>query len=756
MALFGAGLKRGGILLLAMLACGPARAVAAGETAEAEQTAPQPQAPGLADAGKKRPRVAIVLSGGGARGLAHVGVFKGLEKLRIPYDCIVGASMGAIAGGTFANGLPVSEAERKVVNADWDAVFADMPRRSDIPYFRKAEDYRPYFDFAVTLKDFKPLTPRNFVGVQHIGLFFRELTGARSADDFDELPIPFRAIGTDIISGEAVVLDSGTVAEAMRASMTVPGLFPPIEYKGHLLVDGGLARNIPVSTAQELCGDVVIVVNTVSPNLKAEQLDSFLSIAEQVINISMMANMNEELARIRPQDVLLVPELEGFGSTEFEKVRDIIARGEQVVEQNAERLQSLQVSEAEYAAWRQRVEARKPPLPVIEKVSMAETRWVNPEVLSDLLRLEPGELFDIKALHRNIGRVYARGDFSHISYDLIDTAPGKAELRIHPEEKPGRDYLRFGLGLYTDFQGDARFNALVSLRRAWLNRLDGQWRADLQIGRDFSLHSEWYQPASLGSEFFIAPQISYSDQHRDLRFSSETRFEYTYRRTGAALEIGSVFGRFGEVRAGITHAFAEVLSRSGPIIPEDSYHQGGYTLRSVYDQLDNSHFPHDGTAARVNFFKSSDELGADDSYSRLEMQVTRAFSWGRNIALVNVRGGSSLDTTLPFYDAFGLGGLFNLSAYPPDYYLGEEMLVGGLVLYRQVSELPAFGKGIYGGIALESGRIARVLPGYNAADQAFSGAAFLAADTVLGPFYLLGAVGDQHQRALYLALGVSF
>jgi len=136
-----------------------------------------------------RPRVALVLSGGGARGLAHVGVFKALEKMRVPYDCIVGTSMGAITGGSFATGISVAEAESKVVNADWTSIFTDRPRRSDIPYFRKSEDYQPYFNFTLTLKDFKLLTPRNFVGVQNIGLFFRELTGARSVASFDQLPV---------------------------------------------------------------------------------------------------------------------------------------------------------------------------------------------------------------------------------------------------------------------------------------------------------------------------------------------------------------------------------------------------------------------------------------------------------------------------------------------------------------------------------------------------------------------------------------
>jgi NTE family protein len=746
-------------LLLCLLA--PAAAMAEAPAGAGAETAPSAASGAVAAApiapGHDRPRVAIVLSGGGARGLAHVGVFKALQKLRIPYDCIVGTSMGAIAGGTFATGQPVADVEHKVVTADWDAVFADRARRSDVPYFRKAEDYRPYVDFTVTFASWRPLAPRNFVGVQHIGLFFRELTGAQSAADFDDLPVPFRAVGTDIVSGKAVILDQGTVAEAMRASMTVPGLFPPIPYKGHLLVDGGLANNIPVSIGQELCGDVVIAVNAASPNLRADQLDSLFSIGEQVINISMMANMDAEIAKLRPQDVLLVPDLHGFAGGDFEKVEAIIRRGELAVEEQAERLRPLQLDEAGYAAWRRRIEARKAPPPLIDRVVMADMRWVNPDVMSDLLRLRPGQPFDLEALHRNIGRVYARGDFSQISYDLLATEPGKAELHITPEEKPGRDFLRFGLGLYTDFSGDARFNAMASLRRAWLNRLDGQWRTDLRVGRDLELFSEWYQPMSLGSELFVAPQVFYSDQFRDLRFSSPTRFEYEYARTGAALEIGSVFGRWGEVRAGVVHAYASAELSAGPLLPEQSWHQGGYTLRSVYDQLDSTWFPHRGGSARISYFRSSDDMGADLDYERLEVRALRAFGWRDNTLLLSLRGGSSLESTLPFYDAFGLGGIFNLSAYPNDYYLGGEMALGGLQWYRRIGQMPSgFGRGVYAGVGLEAAHMTDIQPGYAAPEGAVSGNVFLAADTVLGPFYLLAAAGDRKQRALYMALGISF
>lgn len=711
-------------------------------------------------AAKPRPKTALVLSGGGARGLAHVGVFKALEKMHIPYDCIAGTSMGAIAGGSFATGISTEEAERRVVDADWRAVFSDRPKRSDIPYFRKYEDYKPYFDFTLTMDNFKLKTPRNFVGVQNIGLFFRELTGARTAANFDDLPIPYRAVGTDIIDGQAVVLHDGTVAEAMRASMTVPGVFPPISYEGHLLVDGGLSKNLPVSVGRELCGpgSRVIAVNVSTPSLKQDDLTSFLSIGEQTINISMQRNMNEELALMQPGDVLMVPRLDGYTSADFEKVKELIKVGEDSVNEHADELKSFQVSEAEYAAWQAKKEKRKPATPVINKVEIADTRWVNPAVMADLLKIKAGEPFDMDTLHKNIDKVYARGDFSSINYSLVDTAPGQADIIVHPHERDGRDFVRFGLGLYSDFQGDASFSGLVSLRRAWLNKLDAEWRTDVQLGRNNGLYSEWYQPASLGSEFFVAPYVLYVDQFRDIYLQDVAKLKYQFTSAGGGLELGSVFGRWGEVRIGVNRAYVRVQSESVFVIPDETFQQGGYTLRTIYDQLDNTHFPHQGGSAKLTYFKSSSDLGADLNYDRLEFRGVKALTWNRNTLLVSTRLAGDMNTTIPYYDSFVLGGLFNLSAYPNSYAVGGRLAYGNVVAYRRVSDLPPIiGKGIYGGVALEGAILGHPVDGYpDLSGPATSISAYLAADTALGPFYLLGALGNNQQSAIYMALGISF
>lgn len=715
------------------------------------------------DAGaKQRVKTALVLSGGGARGLAHVGVVNALDRLRIPYDCIAGTSMGAIAGGTYAAGTSLAEAERLVVEADWRAVFADKPRRRDIPYFRKYEDYKPYFDFTLILDGLQLKAPRNFVGVQHIGLFFSELAGANVEKSFDELPIPFRAVATDIENGDAVVIDDGSLTLAMRASMSIPGVFPPIHYKDHLLVDGGLAMNLPVSVGRELCGEEarVIAVNVSTPAYRKDELNSFLSISEQAASIGMKRNFEEQRALLTADDILIEPVLDGLSSMEFERVREFVAAGEKSVNDRAADLSAFQVSEEEYEAWKENIAARKRPLPVIDHVKVGETRWVNAAVMKDFLDVPVGKEFSMTDLHKNISRVYARGDFSRIHYDLTETVPGHADITINPEEKQGRDFVRFGISLYSNFEGDANFSAIASLRRAWLNRLDAEWRTDILLGRDKSITSEWYQPTSLGSEFFIAPRIYFEDRYQDAFSAASIKNEIRHKKTGVDLEIGSVFGRWGEVRLGLARAVSDLNATTLPFLLAGSteIQEGGYTLRTVYDQLDSTRFPHKGSSAYLTYYRSQPNLGAEQRYESVDFRAFRAKTKGQNTLLMTLHVADSLGTTLPFHKGIQVGGMFNLSAFPAGYYSGDQLLYGSLIAYRRISELPSMiGRGIYAGMMLESARLDGNIAGLKPLnDIAYSGGAYLAADTIVGPFYLMASIGSEHQASLYMALGIRF
>src|SRR5678815_4756903 len=278
---------------------------------------------------KATPRIGLVLSGGGARGLAHVGVLKVLEELRVPVHCVTGTSMGAIVGGAYAAGATASELEQFVRKADWDDVFRDSPPRTEISTRRKIDDYKTLFapEYGVTPSSL--FLPKGLIAGVSIEGFFRQLTQqVVEVGDFDRLPIPFRAVAADIETGEAVVLSRGSLSRAMRASMSVPGAIAPVEIDGRLLVDGGIANNLPIDEARKLCGDVIIAVNISTPALKRDEISSALTVGTQLINFLGKANVERQLASLGQRDVLIAPELGDISAGSFERAADAIRIGE--------------------------------------------------------------------------------------------------------------------------------------------------------------------------------------------------------------------------------------------------------------------------------------------------------------------------------------------------------------------------------------------------------------------------------------------
>jgi predicted acylesterase/phospholipase RssA len=269
-----------------------------------------------------RPRIGLALSGGGARGVAHVGVLKVLEEMRIPISCVTGTSMGSIVGGTYAVGTPPKRLEELVLAADWAEIFRDNPPRQDMAIRRKRDDFKILFAPEFGLKDGNLALPKGVIAGVSIEAFFRVLAQpAMGISDFSKLPIPFEAMATDIENGDSVVLNHGSVAQAMRASMSVPGGLAPVEIDGRLLVDGGIADNLPIDQARKLCGDVVIAVNISTPPLKRSELDSALAVSLQLVNFLGKQTVDQQIKSMGAGDVLIEPDLGDISAASFDRSR---------------------------------------------------------------------------------------------------------------------------------------------------------------------------------------------------------------------------------------------------------------------------------------------------------------------------------------------------------------------------------------------------------------------------------------------------
>src|SRR5215831_4793442 len=277
-----------------------------------------------------RPRIGLALSGGGARGIAHVGVLKVLDEMRIPISCVTGTSMGAVVGATFAAGRTPEEMQRFVLDVDWDEIFRDKPPRDEIAVRRKTDDYKTLFAPEFGVKEGGLALPKGVLSGVAIESFFRTLsTPASGITDFRKLPIPFRAIATDIETGQEVVLDHGSLAEAMRASMSVPGAMAPVEISGRLLVDGGIANNLPIDQARQLCADVIIAVNISTPPLKRSEITSALSVVGQLINFLGKQTVEQQIKSLSDKDVFIEPDLGDISAGTFDRSADAIRIGEQ-------------------------------------------------------------------------------------------------------------------------------------------------------------------------------------------------------------------------------------------------------------------------------------------------------------------------------------------------------------------------------------------------------------------------------------------
>ncbi len=701
--------------------------------------------------------ICLVLSGGGARGAAHIGVLKVLEELRVPVDCITGTSMGSLVGGAYASGMSVPEMEKLIEAIRTDVLFKDKPPRQEETVRRKEDDRSILFGLELGVRDREILLQKGVVSGIQLEAVLRSLSKVHETVRFDDLPIPFRAVATDLVTGKPVVFDRGDLPRVMRASMSVPGVIAPAEIDDMLLVDGGLTNNLPVDVARAMGADIVIAVNLGTPLMTRDQLGSVLGVTGQMINILTEQNVRASLASLKPTDILIEPALGRFSAGDFDNLPKTVPIGEAAARLAAPRLAALALPAPAYAELRahQAAPPEKPP-EVVADIRFPGLDRVNPDALLDFLDTKPGDVLDSGRLDRDLKRLYGSGDFEHVDYQLIQDA-GKQIVSIHAIEKSwGPNYLRFGLGLQSDFKGDNNFNLAVSYRKTWINPLGAEWRTDLQMGQVSFLSTEFYQPLGTRNGLFVAPRATILRRALDLFEGDHRIARYNLRSMFAAVDVGAAFTRYGEVRLGIGAGRTSATLDTGA--PEyepnpSSVARGGYEFRAIVDQLDSAQFPREGFAATVAMFASSRSIGARDNYTKLDATGVAAASWGRHTLIPTLRySGSVGGNDLPVYDLAQWGGFLQQSGLPAGALLGQQLEFGRLIYLYKMAELKLV-PGLYFGASAEVGRMNQpIVPG-NLTGTLVSGAVFFGADTPVGPLFLGYGVMDGGYRSAYLFLG---
>jgi NTE family protein len=719
----------------------------------------------LGEEAPERPRIGLCLAGGGARGGAHIGVLQVLEELRIPVDYVVGTSIGSIIGGLYASGMSPSEMDSTMLGIDWLFLLDDSPLRQFESFRRKQEDIVPYFGLEVGVGADGLKLPAGLIAGQKLMFLLRSLTlETIGIDDFDDLPIPYRAVASSLDDGSMVVLDHGTLADAMRASMAIPGAFTPYVIDGQTLVDGGILRNLPYDVIKSMGADIVIVVDVGEPLSDLAADPSLMGVLAQTVGVAIVANTNESLAQLTDEDVLLVPDLSEIGVGDFKEMAAASARGVEVARDLADQLSLLSVSKVEYEAWREGVEARKRTADIlINAIRVESPSRVDPRRVHMSIDSEPSTLLDMDILAEDISRIYRTGEFEEVDFSLdpSDASPAR-DLVIRTRDKRwGPNYVRMGMAASGHVNGQAEYGLFLYHRMAEINRVGAEWRNQAVIGDRLGLLSDFYQPLSMSGRYFIVPRVfGLVDKRQQWLNFDQTDLVKSQQYQGA-LDIGRNLSHVGAVRLGVyyghydarTYAYADNVDQE--LVLNET--MGGLNGTFVIDQLDNLNFPRYGWALNLDGRLSRAGLGATTAYDRLTASLRGATTNGRTTLSGRLEFGTSFESVLPYYDRFELGGFSRLSGLERGRISGDEMALLTMGVMVKIGELnPLLGRNIYLGLFGEAGQAWSREETPEFSDLVVGATTYLGVETAIGPIYIGYGMVEQGHDSFYLMLGRIF
>lgn len=732
-----------------------------------------------ATAAPHRPRICLALSGGGARGYAHIGVLRELERLHVPVDCIAGTSMGAVIGGLYASGLSADQIERALSTLNLNDVAFDRDARQDLPQSMREDNLAYPVGMPVGFGNGELKMPSGLVQGNKLTALLRANTAQIPADvDFGHLPIPYRAVATDLETGDRVVLSRGSLPQAIRASMAVPGLFAPVKIDGRTLIDGGTVSNLPIDIARQMGADIVIAVDIGTQLKPADQITSMAGVTSQMIRLMMTRNVLEQKATLRPSDVLLEPDLGNLSFSDFGAMQQGVAAGTASAREHDSQLAALSLDEAQYASYRAGLshETFLPPGTRIDHVEVVTHGNVPASRVQAALHAKPGDVYDAAAVDGDLSRLVNAADLESVSHSLSGP-PGDRTLRVDASAKSwGPNLLLFGLGVSTNFNGDGAFTLRIGHRLPWITESGLSWRNDIVLGsRDLGWRTELRQPV-FGSDMYVAPYASIRRNDVNLYGDNETSGQpfasYVQQDVRTGVDLGVPLGTGGLVRVGVAQVWTAYHPRSSVLTAtdngngevnyeatawsSDSTTQTVGTIGLKIDQLDDPVFPRHGFYLDTNVQAS---LSQDDgSYNIASMRGLWAASHG--IYSVN----AAIEAGGPFGGnrgaqayMFSLGGFQRLSAYAQDEFSGGYILYGRATGFAQLSKADTGPlRGVFAGASLEAGNVWNMPQRFARGPWLTSASVFVGSTTVIGPVYLGFAMAPGGTYNIYFQLGNRF
>ncbi len=717
----------------------------------------------------ERPKIALVLSGGGARGGAHVGVLKVLEQNHIPVDIIVGTSMGSFVGGLYVSGESPQEIEKMLTTTNWKKYIRTDFDRPDIPMRKKNIDYTYQGRLGLGINaDDELVLPTGVLKRESMLLKFMELTQrVNDIHDFDKFGIPYRAVATNIKNGDAVVLKSGSLAKAIYASSSIPGGFQPININGIDLVDGGISDNIPIAVARDMGADVIISVD-VSENFDKDlDVNSYFVVMGQLVNILMRKNANKSINTLGDKDILLTPNLDGFSGLDADKYSAIIQRGVDVTKKDLSKLIHLAVSDEEYAKYKAKYRRKYTNImPIIDEIQIDNSTYISDTSIRQRIEQKVGQKLDETTLRANLLHLYNMMIFDSILYELKEEN-GRNILVI--KTTPSWDNhgeVRFAVGLEDDFTGHSAYSLKVGYTMFGINSLGAEWKSDFEIGRYAKAYTEFYQPLDTMQRYYLRPSLRYEGTTDTFPSSYLGNQEITSSRTGGSVSFGAHVTTDYEFEIGISK-YKDYLSIPSAVAVavglENSYTYDAIPIyaRINIDNLDNVNFPKEGIKSELKWTKEMSEFGSDYGYEQIYFDLEVPFRFYSNNITMFVKGGNTFvnDDAVRLAGTYSLGGLFNLSGYAPYSFLGDNMVLGVLKYTYEIKDGGFFGTlnaPLYAGFSLESGNAWSEDDKVTLSSLHNSGTIYVAADTFLGPLYLAYGSSIEGEHSAYLYLGEKF
>ncbi|MEC6830727.1 patatin-like phospholipase family protein [Photobacterium toruni] len=720
-----------------------------------------------------RPKIGLVLSGGGAKGAAHIGVLEVLEENRIPVDIVTGTSMGAYVGGMYAMGLSAQEVKQRTFNINWNTGYIDRASRNDLSLRRKNQNdtYQLHTDLGLDINGEFKSRPGAFQG-QGLAVLLRQLTDNLPAlKTFDRLAIPYRSVATDITKVTPVVIDSGHLATAMQASMTVPGALKPVHLDNKLLVDGGVVNNMPVDIAKQLGANVIIAVDLRDSLMPKKDLDSALNIVSQLTTFMTNASADYQKSLMKPSDIYLQPNVSFMTAADFDKLELAYQAGRKIALASLPRLLRYQLSPQAYAQYKKQKNSRRLQLSAHDSYFIDDIKIINNTNLPDKtllaqLELKTGKVISNDELEQAVKRLQSEDIYGRINYSIKQKNNKNILVMDINEKSWGPGYLNFTLAFEDDFESRSDFSFGAQYIYTDLTEKGGEWLLEWKLGSWKNITTEFYFPIDYQQHFFTAFGAETSNEIR--RFDNFTYYNSSevlknidakYNQTNAYAEMGWNIKPWAALTLGYKGQTGSITVSA--LDRKENYDLYGPYLDFTYDDLDSFFFPSDGSYFKSKIGYSNTlrrpDIGESESGDTIyyNLLAIKPFTYDKHTIVASIKtAGSDADNLLPIY-AQDLGGLFNLSGYHRYELNGRYSALTSLVYrYRVIdNNFGAIKLPVYVGGSLEKGGVWDRTSSMSWNSAITAGSVYVAVDSILGPVYLSYGQTSTGKSSFYLSLG---